>query len=63
EQVCSFAHNGHALGAPHISAIGFYGYGKKLKSRKPMISGWKDGGDGDSAKGGGLPAAAETPDR
>jgi len=51
------------LGAPHISAIGFYGNGKKRKSLKPMISGWKDGGDGDSAKGDGLPAAAETSDR
>jgi hypothetical protein len=45
----------YALVALHVVAIGFYGYVKKQKLLKPMINGWKDGGDGESAKGGGLP--------
>lgn len=37
----------------HVTAIGFYGHVKKQKLLKPMITGWKDGGEGESARGGG----------
>jgi cytochrome b len=43
-----------ALIVLHIAAIGFYGHVKKQKLIKPMITGWKDDGAGESAKGGGL---------
>ena len=38
----------------HVTAIGYYGRVKKLKLLKPMITGWKDGGEGESATGGSL---------
>lgn len=43
-----------ALIVLHIAAIGYYGHVKKQKLIKPMISGWKDDGTGESATGGGL---------
>ena len=42
----------------HVAAIGFYGHVKKQKLLKPMITGWKDGSDGESARGGGFVAFA-----
>jgi cytochrome b len=40
----------------HVAAIGFYVHVKKQKLLKPMITGWKDGGEGESARGGGIVA-------
>lgn len=44
------------LVALHVAAIVFYGHVKKKKLLKPMITGWKDDGDGESARGGGIVA-------
>ncbi len=38
----------------HIVAIAFYGHVKKRNLIKPMITGWKDDADGESARGGGF---------
>lgn len=43
-----------ALVALHIAAIAFYGHVKKQKLVKPMITGWKDDAEGESATGGGF---------
>ena len=43
-----------ALVVLHIAAIGFYGHVKKQKLLKPMITGWKENGEGPSATGGGV---------
>ncbi|WP_434515422.1 cytochrome b/b6 domain-containing protein [Dechloromonas sp. ARDL1] len=42
------------LVALHIVAIAFYGHVKKHNLIKPMITGWKDDADGESARGGGF---------
>ena len=46
----------YALIALHLAAIAFYGHIKKDNLIKPMLSGWKETGEGESAKGGGLVA-------
>jgi cytochrome b len=38
----------------HVAAIAYYGHVKKQKLIKPMVVGWKDDAEGESAKGGGL---------
>ncbi|HJV75692.1 MAG TPA: cytochrome b/b6 domain-containing protein [Noviherbaspirillum sp.] len=38
----------------HVAAIVFYVRFKKQNLVKPMITGWKDAGEGDSASGGGM---------
>ncbi|MGF1642342.1 MAG: cytochrome b/b6 domain-containing protein [Thiotrichales bacterium] len=43
-----------ALVVLHIIAILFYAYVKKANLIKPMITGWKEGADGESARVGGL---------
>ncbi|MBP6189276.1 MAG: cytochrome b/b6 domain-containing protein [Azonexus sp.] len=43
-----------ALVVLHLAAIAFYGHVKKDKLIKPMLTGWKEGATGESAKGGGL---------
>ncbi|MFN4325442.1 MAG: cytochrome b/b6 domain-containing protein [Azonexus sp.] len=45
-----------ALVALHVAAIAFYGHVRKQRLLKPMITGWKDDAEGESAAGGG-PAA------
>jgi cytochrome b len=45
-----------ALVALHIAAIAFYGHVKKQNLVKPMITGWKENADGESAHGGGVVA-------
>lgn len=45
-----------ALVVLHVAAIAFYVRVKKQKLVKPMITGWKDDAEGESASGGGLPA-------
>ena len=40
----------------HLAAIAFYGHVKKDNLIKPMISGWKETDQGESAKGGGFVA-------
>lgn len=45
-----------ALVVLHVAAIAFYVRVKKQKLVKPMITGWKDDAEGESARGGGLPA-------
>lgn len=42
-----------ALVVLHLAAIAFYGHVKKDKLIKPMLTGWKEGTTGESAKGGG----------
>lgn len=37
----------------HVIAIGYYGHVRKQKLLKPMITGWKADGKGESARGGG----------
>lgn len=37
----------------HVGAIAFYGHVKKDNLIKPMVTGWKDAADGESASGGG----------
>lgn len=46
------------LVALHVAAIMFYAHAKKRNLVKPMITGWKEGGEHESAKGGGWPAVA-----
>lgn len=46
------------LVALHVAAIMFYARAKKRNLVKPMITGWKEGGDHASAQGGGWPAVA-----
>lgn len=43
-----------ALVVLHVAAIAFYGHIRKQKLLKPMITGWKDDAEGESAAGGGL---------
>lgn len=43
-----------ALVALHVGAIAFYGHVKKQNLVKPMVTGWKEDGEGESATGGGL---------
>lgn len=38
----------------HVAAIAYYGHIKKQKLLKPMITGWKEEAEGESAKGGGM---------
>lgn len=38
----------------HVAAIAYYGHVKKQKLLKPMITGWKDEVEGESATGGGM---------
>lgn len=38
----------------HVAAIAYYGHVKKQKLLKPMITGWKDEAEGESARGGGI---------
>ena len=45
-----------ALVVLHVGAIMFYAHVKKDNLVKPMISGWKDDGEGESARGGGVVA-------
>ena len=45
-----------ALVVLHVGAIAFYVRVKKENLVKPMLTGWKDGATGESAKGGGLVA-------
>lgn len=40
----------------HVVAIGYYGHVRKQKLLKPMLTGWKDAADGESATGGGIVA-------
>lgn len=44
----------------HIGAIVFHGHVKKDNLFKPMVTGWKDGVSGESAKGGGVVALVLT---
>jgi cytochrome b len=44
----------YLLIALHIGAIAFYAHVKKDNLVKPMVTGWKETEDGESAKGGGL---------
>lgn len=46
----------YALIVLHLAAIAFYGHIKKDNLIKPMLSGWKETVEGESAKGGGLVA-------
>jgi cytochrome b len=39
----------------HLAAIAFYGHVKKSNLVKPMVTGWREG-EGENARGGGLPA-------
>jgi cytochrome b len=43
-----------ALVVMHIGAVIFHGHVKKDDLVKPMVTGWKDGVSGESAKGGGI---------
>ncbi|MBL8429577.1 MAG: cytochrome b/b6 domain-containing protein [Dechloromonas sp.] len=43
-----------ALVVLHVAAIAFYSHVKKDKLIKPMLTGWKEGATGESAKGGGV---------
>ena len=43
-----------ALVVLHLAAIVFYVRVKKDNLLKPMVTGWKDGAQGESAKGGGV---------
>ncbi|HEX6734994.1 MAG TPA: cytochrome b/b6 domain-containing protein [Azonexus sp.] len=43
----------YVLLALHLAAIAFYGHVKKNNLVRPMITGWKDGADGEHARGGG----------
>ncbi len=43
-----------ALVVLHVAAIAFYGHVRKQKLIKPMLTGWKDEGEGESATGGGI---------
>lgn len=45
-----------AMAALHVSAIVFYAVRRNQNLVKPMITGWKEGSDGEPARGGGLPA-------
>ena len=45
-----------ALVCLHVAAIFYYGRVKKQKLLKPMITGWKEGPSGESARGGGVVA-------
>lgn len=38
----------------HVAAIAFYAHVKKQNLVKPMVTGWKDDADGESARGGGF---------
>lgn len=46
----------YVLIALHLAAIAFYGHVKKDNLIKPMITGWKESEQGESAQGGGLVA-------
>ena len=43
-----------ALALLHVAAIAFYARVKKQSLLKPMVTGWKEGAKGESARGGGL---------
>ncbi|HEY0843900.1 MAG TPA: cytochrome b/b6 domain-containing protein [Noviherbaspirillum sp.] len=43
-----------ALAALHVAAIAFYLVGKKRNLVRPMVTGWKEATEGESAAGGGL---------
>lgn len=43
-----------ALVLLHVAAIAFYGHIKKRNLIKPMLTGWKEDAEGESARGGGL---------
>jgi len=45
-----------ALVCLHVAAIVYYGRVKKQSLLKPMVTGWKDGASGESARGGGIVA-------
>ncbi|UCV22061.1 cytochrome b/b6 domain-containing protein [Ferribacterium limneticum] len=45
-----------ALVVLHVVAVAFHGHFKKDNLVKPMITGWKEGVSGESAKGGGMVA-------
>lgn len=45
-----------ALVVLHIAAIAYYGHVKKNNLVKPMLTGWKEGANGEPAKGGGFVA-------
>lgn len=40
----------------HVGAIGYYGHVRKQKLLKPMLTGWKEATEGESATGGGVVA-------
>jgi len=40
----------------HVAAIMFYAHAKKQNLVRPMVTGWKEGGEGESARGGGFVA-------
>jgi cytochrome b len=42
------------LAGLHVAAIGFYAVARKRNLVKPMITGWKNDGEGESATGGGF---------
>jgi cytochrome b len=46
----------YVLVALHVGAIIFYALAKKKNLVRPMITGWKDEGEGESARGGGFVA-------
>jgi len=46
----------YVLVALHVAAILFYAHARKQNLVRPMLTGWKEGGEGESARGGGLVA-------
>jgi cytochrome b len=40
----------------HVGAIMFYAHARKQNLVRPMLTGWKEGGEGESAQGGGIVA-------
>lgn len=46
----------YVLVALHVGAILFYAHAKKQNLVRPMVTGWKAGGEGESARGGGAVA-------
>ena len=46
----------YVLVALHVGAIMFYAHARKQNLVRPMLTGWKEGGEGESAQGGGIVA-------
>lgn len=46
----------YVLVALHVAAVMFYAHAKKQNLVRPMLTGWKEGGEAESARGGGLVA-------